>query len=126
MLLAVRAQVLVSPRSRRRDAETLGDVVRRASGPAVTRSPRTPLNRKAVGDCAAGMAEVGSRLSAPGPVSARGVALVGRLLCDGTGPLYNRRLGRRQLEAALRDIMVGLGEDLVGPGTGSAVGAPSS
>src|SRR5215471_10864059 len=80
MLLAVRALVLVSPRSRRRDAETLGDVVRRASGPAVTRSPRTPLNRKAVGDCAADMAEVRSRLSAPGPVSARGVALVGKLL----------------------------------------------
>jgi hypothetical protein len=36
------------------------------------------------------LAELAGRLTAPGPVPARGVALVSQLLADGGGPLYQR------------------------------------
>ncbi len=68
------------------------------------RTPRTPLNRQAIVGCRAALAEVRDRLLGLSPVPARGVATVGCLLRDGTGPLYNRRLSAHGLDAVLRQI----------------------
>jgi hypothetical protein len=80
----------------------------------VPRSPRGPVNRQAIGACAAQMADVHRGLTAEGPVSARGVAMVSRLLGDGTGPLYNRRVRAAQLDATLRQVVAALQPGLFG------------
>ena len=116
VLLAVRAQALVSPGLRRRDARLWGQLVKRASRPPVMRSPRTPLNRVAIGGCATRLSEVRSRLGEPGPVSARGVAMVNRLLRDGTGPLYDRRAAASRLGAALEEIVAAFDNGVAGQG----------
>ena len=55
-------------------------------GPA--RALRIPLRTARISQSAPLLAELASRLLEPGPVPARGVALVVQLLADGTGPLY--------------------------------------
>lgn len=39
------------------------------------------------------LADLAGLLTAPGPVPAQGVAMMSRLLADGTGPLYTRTCG---------------------------------
>jgi hypothetical protein len=65
-------------------------------GPA--RTPRIPLRTARIRRSAPLLAEVTSRLLEPGPVPARGVAMVTRLLADGAGPLY-REASRDDLGA---------------------------
>jgi hypothetical protein len=55
-------------------------------GPA--RALRIPLRTARIRQSAPLLADLASRLIEPGPVPARGVALVVQLLADGTGPLY--------------------------------------
>jgi hypothetical protein len=55
-------------------------------GPA--RTLRIPLRTTRISQSAPLLADLASRLLEPGPVPARGVALVVQLLADGTGPLY--------------------------------------
>jgi hypothetical protein len=55
-------------------------------GPA--RALRIPLRTARISQSAPLLADLASRLLEPGPVPARGVALVVQLLADGTGPLY--------------------------------------
>ena len=55
-------------------------------GPA--RPLRVPLRTTRISQSAPLLAGLASRLLEPGPVPARGVALVVQLLADGTGPLY--------------------------------------
>jgi len=56
--------------------------------PGAARLPRVPLRRARISRSARLLAELASRLAEPGPVPVRGVAMVARLLSDGTGPLY--------------------------------------
>jgi hypothetical protein len=60
------------------------------------------------------MAEVHRELVAQGPVSARGIAMVNRLLSDGTGPLYNRRVRPAQLDDTLGQVIAALQPGLFG------------
>ena len=53
-------------------------------------SPRVPVQQARISRSAPEIAELAGRLIAPGPVPARGVAMVTRLLTDGGGPLYRR------------------------------------
>ena len=57
--------------------------------PAAARPPRIPLALARVRRSAPLLAALASRLADPGPVPVQGVALVSRLLADGTGPLYH-------------------------------------
>lgn len=50
--------------------------------------PRVPVCRARIRRSAPQLAALASQLTAPGPVPARGVAMVGLLLTDGLGPLY--------------------------------------
>jgi hypothetical protein len=91
-LLAIRAQELVSPTLRMTLADDWRNLLRHAQVPPVRRrDPRVPLNRTHI---LAHQVEIHAMLDAletPLPVPARGVAMAGRLLTDGTGPLYDRR-----------------------------------
>ena len=56
--------------------------------PSAARPPRIPLRYARISRSARLLAELASRLAEPGPVPVAGVAMVTRLLSDGTGPLY--------------------------------------
>jgi hypothetical protein len=66
--------------------------------PSAARPPRVPLRYARINQSAQLLAELAGRLAAPGPVPARGVAMVTRLLSDGMGPLY-REASRDDLGA---------------------------
>lgn len=103
--LGARARMLVAPAVRHEYARLVAHLEEQARRPPVMRSPRWPLNRVAVAACAPGLAEVRRRLAGHQPVPARGIALAGLLLGDGTGPLYNRRLSAHHLDDALARII---------------------
>jgi hypothetical protein len=88
-LLAARAEKLVSPQSRLELAQNWQAMLERASKP-LERNPRVPLCRDRIVAAESDIREMISVLSASRPSSARGVAMVSRLLSDGEGPLYNR------------------------------------
>jgi hypothetical protein len=64
-------------------------------GPA--RALRIPLRTARISQSATLLADLANRLLDPGPVPARGVALIVQLLADGTGPLY-REAARDNLD----------------------------
>ena len=97
--LAARAAELTSTEFRRDLAANVRWMLFMAGEPASTaplraaRPVRVPLRTARISRSAPVLAEMASRLLEPGPVPARGVAMVTQLLADGTGPLY--RAGTR-------------------------------
>jgi hypothetical protein len=87
-VLALRAQRLTRPSARRDLAAILERVLAAGMRPAPARSAAVPICRPAVRETAGELRELIGCLVAPGPVLARGVALVRVLLSDGGGPLY--------------------------------------
>lgn len=88
-LLAARADDIVSLRRRRalaRNWEHLLEMARRPPGPG---SARVPPRRDRIAAAEPEVREMMTRLLAPLPVAAQGVAAVSVLLTDATGPLYN-------------------------------------
>ncbi len=63
-------------------------------------SPHVPVQQARISRSAPEIAELAGRLLAPGPVPARGVAMVTELLTDGGGPLY-RQACRDDLRAVV-------------------------
>jgi hypothetical protein len=90
--LALRAQALVRPSTRRSLAQCLQQLLAEANHPGPPRlgGTRVRVKRERVLYAAAGLQLLIDRLVTPGPVPARGVALVRVLLTDGAGPLYYR------------------------------------
>jgi hypothetical protein len=88
-LLAARAHQLASPTTRRELANNWEHLLDRANRAPVAPSPRVPLVRESIKNSEAELHEMLTKLAAPLPVSARGVAMVQVLLTDGTGPLFN-------------------------------------
>jgi hypothetical protein len=100
--LAARAMRLTSLGYRRDLAASLRRIVLATGEPAAVRavqvaapkSPgaarplRVPIRHARVSQSVRPLAELATRLAAPGPVPVRGVAMVTRLLSEGTGPLY--------------------------------------
>ena len=96
--LAARAVQLTSTEFRRDLAASVRRILVAAGPPALpvaahaplgsTRRLSVPLRTTRIRRSAPLLAEVASRLLEPGPVPVRGVAMVARLLADGTGPLY--------------------------------------
>ena len=114
--LALRAEQLTAPRTRRRIASELRAVVEYAdrSGSA---SPRLsavmiePTPVQAGREAILGLAE---RLQSSAPVSARGVLLARALLTNGRSPLFNRFCERTVVEAVFEV------QDALGAGAGIA------
>jgi hypothetical protein len=68
--------------------------------PGAAHPPRVPLCRARITQSARLLTELADRLAEPGPVPVRGVAIVTRLLSEGTGPLY-REVGRDDLDVII-------------------------
>jgi hypothetical protein len=101
--LAARAVRLTSMRCRRDLARSLQRILAAVlsassrGGPTaadpsarVARHPHIPVRRDRISRSASELAELAARLTQPGPVPARGVAMVCQLLTDGGGPLYRK------------------------------------
>jgi hypothetical protein len=84
--LALRAQVLVGMRARHDVARGAQRILSTVAGGRMA----APVCRDRVRDCEAELSELISRLLAPGPVSAQGVAQALALFTDARGPLYYR------------------------------------
>jgi hypothetical protein len=99
--LAVRAIRLTSLRFRRDLATSVQRILAAAGEPAAVLPsaagavppPRLPLCRARISRSAVPLAMLAASLAAPGPVPVQGVAMVGQLLADGTGPLYREACG---------------------------------
>ena len=100
--LAARALQLTSERSRR-DLVAGLDRLLVADRRATVFATAVPVRRARVAAAAAELRALRERLLAPGPLPARGVAIVRELLSDGAGPLYGagdvRQVARRAVEA---------------------------
>ncbi len=101
LLLAARAQVLVSPVMRQTSRILLGrspgTCPRGRPGP---RDPRTPINRDSILASEPEIRALLGVLVAPTPGHVRGIAMLSRLLSDGRGPLYHHR-GSDELRGVL-------------------------
>jgi hypothetical protein len=102
-LLAARAERLVSASRRRRLVNGWERVLDQSLTAPRARNPHAPLCRDRIIDAVGDVRAMLGALSTPLPVSVRGVAMAGRLLGDGTGPLYNR-FSAVHLSTALREV----------------------
>jgi hypothetical protein len=100
-LRAVRAGMLIAPAQRRRLAASWADLRTASTGPARRRPVGVPLQRARINAARDDIQRLVDALRAPGPASARGVALANLLLTDGTSPVYQRH-SPVDLPAALR------------------------
>jgi hypothetical protein len=89
--LALRARRVISVAERRKLARCWIKVLEQAHRHPVPRSPRAPLRRTAVLAARPDLQAMISILDSGLPIDARGAAMAGSLLRDGTGPLYNHR-----------------------------------
>jgi hypothetical protein len=104
--LAAHVSRLVSVGERRKLAKTLRRSVSDSYSRPAPMSARIPLDRSGVAAAAGLIDQVASRLLAPRPVSALGVARLRLLLSDGTGPMYWSDGG--DLGAELRTVLAHL------------------
>ena len=106
--LAARAMRLTSMEFRRGLAASLQRMLAAAGEPAAGRSllaaadrpPRVPFRLARIRQSAPRLAALAGRLVEPGPVPARGVAVLSQLVADGAGPLY-REASRDDLGAII-------------------------
>ena len=90
-LLAARADDIVSLRRRQALARNWEHLLEMARRPPGRGSARVLLRRDRIAAAEPQVREMMTRLLAPLPVAAQGVAAVSVLLTDATGPLYNPR-----------------------------------
>jgi hypothetical protein len=89
--LALRASQLTSARRRRQMARTLRRTITEARQPSKTRVLISIVNRYAVLTSVDAFQATIGRLASPEPVTAKGMAMLERLITDGgSSPLYNR------------------------------------
>jgi hypothetical protein len=86
--LAIHADVLARPKQRAVLARDLDQIAVTARSTASKAQARLCRNR--IREASAEFAALSHQLSAPGPVSVRGVAMIRVLVSDGTGPLFQR------------------------------------
>jgi len=107
-LLAARAQVLVTSAERQKLAYLWTDLVAQARRRPAPRAPRAPINREGILANEPYIRELIALLVEPMSGHVRGVAMLSALLCDGAGPLYNRRCSK-DLRGALLEATTVLG-----------------
>ena len=86
--LALHAQAISESHRRSTLAQRIHHVLRQARAPSRLSTAQVPLRRRAILAVAEDLEELASRLLAPGPVGARGIAKARLLLIDGCSPLY--------------------------------------
>lgn len=108
--LSLRARSLIGMRLRRQLALALERVVCDAGYVDHPFRSVVPVCRAGVLRCRLLMEQLGTQLTRPGPVDARGVALLRLLLIDGTSPLYSR-LDDGALDRCLQAALAALAVD---------------
>jgi hypothetical protein len=103
LLLAVRAQQLISPAGIDDLAVAWQDVIDLSYESPSARSPRVRLSRDRIHAADSAIRELIALLRGATPTTARGAALATMLLRDGAGPLYNRR-SAVDLPAAIAEV----------------------
>ena len=103
-LLALRAQLLVRPATRRRIARTFAGVLQEATVPCPRHSSRVPVQAESVRTSADAIQALIDRLETPAPLAAHGIAHARLLLEDGAGPLYDP-CSRHQLRATIETAL---------------------
>lgn len=101
--LSLRAQALISWKSRRRLSRAIRGLVRDAQRPRHPFDGCLPICRCGIRASRSLLEEMADRLEAPGAIDARGAAQLCLLLKDGLGPLYDTFQSEkliRALEAA--------------------------
>jgi hypothetical protein len=91
--LALRARQLVSRGSRQQLATSLERLVKGAKRSVPPRAVAVPLPRREILEAQTSLFSIAARLRDERPVYARGMALLSRLLSDGSGPAYNPHAG---------------------------------
>jgi hypothetical protein len=91
--LALRARQLVSRGSRQQLATSLERLVKEAQRSVSPRAVAVPLPRREISEAQTSIFSIATRLRDERPVYARGMALLSRLLSDGSGPMYNSHAG---------------------------------
>jgi hypothetical protein len=104
--LAARVARLTSRSMRREVASGLDDLA--LDGPGAGGRWRVRPSRAAAAANAPELHALAARLREPGPLYARGIAMLSRLLTEGTGPAYNDSRGDL-LAKRLRDARVAMG-----------------
>jgi len=105
-VLAAHVSRLASARERRKLAQALNHSVCAAHSRRTRVSAAIPVDRSAVVAAVGLIDQIVLRLTGPRPVSARGVARLRLLLCDGCGPMYWS--GGGDLGAELRAVLAQL------------------
>lgn len=105
--LSLRAHRLIGVGVRRDLSREVGSLGRAARRPRNLYDPEVPLRRRKIINADELLRKLASRLLAPGPVNAGGVARVRLLLRDGSGPLYTHP-GADDLTPALQAAIDGL------------------
>jgi hypothetical protein len=91
--LTARAMQLTSMKFRLDLATNVRRILAAAGEPTAASPARIPLDRARISRSAAPLAQLAGYLAAPGPLPVPGVAMVRRLLADGTGPFYREASG---------------------------------
>jgi hypothetical protein len=89
VLRTLRAAALIAPAERSMLARSLRRILRDADDRRAAVVRRAPVRRRTALGAAEELDALARRLVSPQPVTARGVALVGRLLGDAASPLYS-------------------------------------
>jgi hypothetical protein len=103
-----RAGELTARKKRVRVAAVLDRVTVEAEGPAGPFSSNAPLARGAICACTDEGQALIDRLTGPGPVAPRGVAMAALLVRGGGGPLYSATTAAEELRGQLTEIVAAL------------------
>jgi hypothetical protein len=106
LLLATRAQLIVSLAKRRALAKNWLALLVQAREPAGFLNPLVPLVRNRIIAAQVQIQALADALLAPMPTS-RGVAMASSLLCDGSGPIYNSACAA-DLGSTVREVIARL------------------
>ena len=101
--LSLRAHQLIGSTVRRRLSREIRSLLVRAGRPLHPMHSTVPICRDKIIDAREPLRELADRLITPGPVDARGIAQLKRLLRDGDGPVF-RRPRDEDLEPALEAV----------------------
>ena len=104
LALSLRAQALGQSASRTLLGDGIRHVLDEAGGAGRITRARVPVRRSQVLAAAAELEELATRLLAPGPLAARGLAQVRLLLTDGASPLYSRAAAEELRAATTRAL----------------------
>jgi len=107
LLLAARAQHIVSPASRMAVAGNWNHLLKVTRSGQLSRSPAISVRADRIAAAEPAIRELVRRLTTPLPVKAQGVAMASVLLTDATGPVYSRNSDvtlAAALEAAITQL----------------------